>query len=116
MLLKAEQRKLLLGLIGAAIQTSRIPAMHEREAAEHGIRCIYQLIDLDELNLTVAWLPELLAAAERMGFSGLNITHPCKQDVVPLLTDLSDEARAIGSVGESHAEHHPSSPRATYDT
>jgi shikimate dehydrogenase len=98
MLLKAEQGKLLLGLIGAAIQTSRIPAMHEREAAEHRIRCIYQLIDLDELNLTVAWLPELLAAAERMGFSGLNITHPCKKRIIPFLTDLSDEAHLLGTV------------------
>jgi shikimate dehydrogenase len=98
MLLKAEQRKLLLGLIGAAIQTSRLPAIHEQESAEHGIRCIYQLIDLDELNLTVAWLPELLAAAERMGFSGLNITHPCKQKIIPFLTDLSDDAHLLGTV------------------
>jgi hypothetical protein len=66
MFLKGEQGKLLLGLIGAAIQTSRIPAMHEREAAQHGIRCIYQLIDLDELNLTVAWLPELLAVVSEV--------------------------------------------------
>ena len=33
-----------------------------------------------------------------MGFAGVNVTHPCKQAVMPLLTDLSDEARAIGSV------------------
>ncbi len=72
--------------------------MHEREAAEHGIQCIYQLIDLDELNLTVDWLPELLASAERMGFSGLNITHPCKQRILPFLTNLSEDARRLGAV------------------
>jgi shikimate dehydrogenase len=43
-------------------------------------------------------LPELLTAAERMGFAGLNITHPCKQLILPLLDDLSDNARAIGAV------------------
>ena len=98
MAMKAGQGKLLLGLIGAAIQKSRTPAMHEREAAEHGIRCIYQLIDLDELKLTVDWLPELLASAERMGFSGLNITHPCKQRIIPFLTDLSHDAHLLGAV------------------
>ena len=98
MLLKGTPDKLLLGLIGSVIQTSRLPAIHERESAEHGIRCIYQLIDLDELNLTVAWLPELLAAAERMGFSGLNITHPCKQKIIPFLTDLSEDAHLLGNV------------------
>src|SRR5260221_11353323 len=32
------------------------------------------------------------------GFAGLNITHPCKQAVIPLLHELSDDARAIGAV------------------
>ena len=33
-----------------------------------------------------------------MGFTGLNITHPCKQAVIPLLNELSDHARALGAV------------------
>src|ERR1700730_5994483 len=72
--------------------------MHEREADEQGLRYLYRLLDLEQMGLGAEALPELVTAAERMGFAGLNITHPCKQDVVPLLTDLSDEARAIGSV------------------
>lgn len=91
-------RSLLIGLIGAGIDASRSPAMHEEEAAANGLHCVYQRIDLDRLGLTAEALPELLTAAERMGFAGLNITHPCKQTVMPLLTDLSDDARAIGSV------------------
>ena len=90
--------KLLLGLIGSGIQASRTPAMQEQEAAEHGIRCIYQLVDLDKLKLNTGWIPELLVAAERMGFSGLNVTHPCKQEIVRHLTDLSEHARALGAV------------------
>jgi shikimate dehydrogenase len=89
---------LLLGLIGSGIGASRSPAMHEGEAAAHGLRCRYQLIDLAQLGLAADALPDLIIAAERMGFGGLNITHPCKHAVVPLLTSLSDEARAIGSV------------------
>jgi shikimate dehydrogenase len=88
----------LAGLIGAGIQGSRTPAMHEREGAEQGLRYIYQLIDLQALNLGVAALPDLLLAAERMGFAGLNITHPCKQAVIPLLHDLSEDARTLNAV------------------
>jgi shikimate dehydrogenase len=88
----------LAGLIGQGIQGSLTPAMHEREGAQQGLRYIYRLIDLEKLGIGVEALPELLTAAERMGFNGLNITHPCKQAVIPLLTDLSDDARALGAV------------------
>ena len=88
----------LCGLIGAGIQASRTPAMHEREADEQGLRYVYKLIDLDPLGLGVEALPELLTAAKRMGFAGLNITYPCKQAIIPLLDELSEDARALNAV------------------
>lgn len=88
----------LLGLIGAGIQASRTPSMHEREAAEQGLHCEYRLIDLDVPEVAAQALSQLLDNAEREGFAGLNITHPCKQAVLPLLHALSDDARAIGAV------------------
>jgi shikimate dehydrogenase len=89
---------ILVGLIGAGIQASRTPAMHEREAAHHGLRYVYQLIDLDRLGLSVTVLDELVLAAERLGFAGLNITHPCKQAAVRLVDCLSPDADAIGAI------------------
>jgi shikimate dehydrogenase len=77
-----------LGLIGAAIQQSASPALHMREAAEHGLACIYELINLDVLDADVTALPSLLSNAEARGFRGLNITHPCKQAVISYLTIL----------------------------
>ena len=59
----------LVGLIGAGIQASRTPAMHEQEGAEQGLRYIYKLVDLQALGLGAEALPELLLAAERMGFA-----------------------------------------------
>jgi quinate/shikimate dehydrogenase (NAD+) len=88
----------LVGLIGAGIQGSRTPAMHEREGALQGLRYLYQRIDLRALELGLEALPDLLRAAQWMGFAGLNITHPAKQAVLPLLDDLSDAARALGAV------------------
>ena len=75
----------LIGLIGEGIRGSRSPDMHEREADRLGLRLIYQRIDLKVLGLGLDALPDLLLSAERMGFKGLNITHPAKQAVIPLL-------------------------------
>jgi shikimate dehydrogenase len=88
----------LAGLIGAGIQASRTPALHEHEGEAQGMRYLYRLIDLDQLKLDSNALPDLLMAAERMNFTGLNITFPCKQAVIPLLDELSPEARGIGAV------------------
>lgn len=91
-------KSFLIGLIGAGIAASRTPAMHEREADALGLRYVYRRIDLEKLGLGADGLPDLLLAAERMGFDGLNITHPCKQAVLPLLDELSEDARALGAV------------------
>lgn len=90
--------RILAGLIGAGIQASRTPALHEHEGDAQGLRYLYQLIDLDPLHLDIRALPDLLDAAESMHFTGLNITYPCKQAILPLLDELSDEAQGIGAV------------------
>lgn len=89
---------ILAGLIGAGIQASRTPALHEREGRAQGLNYLYRLIDLDQLKLDSSALEQLLTAAESMGYTGLNITFPCKQAILPLLDDLSPEARGIGAV------------------
>ena len=92
------ERKLLIGLIGSGIQKSLSPRLHEEEARHHGMRLFYQIIDLDTTGASVDDLPTLIRAARIMNFSGLNITFPCKQAVLALLDDLSDEARTMGAV------------------
>jgi shikimate dehydrogenase len=82
----------LTGLIGAGIGTSLSPPLHEREAASLGLRYAYRRLELREP------LDELLARAVDAGFDGLNITHPCKREVLSLLDDLSPEAAALGAV------------------
>jgi shikimate dehydrogenase len=88
----------LVGLIGSGIAASRTPPMHEAAADAAGIRYLYKKIDLTELKLGAQALPELLTAAKRMGFDGLNVTHPCKQAIIPLLDELSPDADALGAV------------------
>ena len=88
----------LIGLIGSGIGGSLTPAMHEEEGRVLGLNYVYRRIDLQALKLEPSALPDLLVAAERMGYDGLNITYPCKQSVIPLLDDLDPDARALGAV------------------
>ncbi|HUQ26481.1 MAG TPA: shikimate dehydrogenase [Burkholderiales bacterium] len=89
---------ILCGLIGAGIQGSRSPALQQTEARAQGLDLTYKLIDLEKLGVGVEALPRLLDDVVREGYSGLNITFPCKQAVMPLLHGVSEEARAIGAV------------------
>jgi shikimate dehydrogenase len=85
---QATPHSYLVGLIGSGIGGSLTPAMHEEEGSKLGLHYVYRRIDLEALKLDIAALPDLLTAAERMGFNGLNITYPCKQAVIPLHDEL----------------------------
>src|SRR5437764_670109 len=86
-----------------ALEFRQSNAEHElvdwiHEAKAQGLQLSYELIDLDKLGVGIEALPGLLADAKRRGLAGLNITYPCKQAVIPLLDDLSSEARALNAV------------------
>jgi shikimate dehydrogenase len=93
-----EQTSYLLGLVGGGIAASLTPAMQEREGRASGLLLSYRILDTERLGLGADDLPELLAWARRLGFDGLNVTHPFKQAVVPLLDELSDDAADLGAV------------------
>ncbi|XKK37658.1 shikimate dehydrogenase [Nocardiopsis sp. ARC36] len=94
----APGRSFLAGLIGAGIGPSLTPPMHEREAARLGRSLVYRTIDIDRLGMEPGSVGYLVEAASRLGFDGLNITHPCKRLVLPALDGLSPEAEALGAV------------------
>ena len=94
----AKYRRLSAGLIGSGIQASLTPALHMQEGVEQGLDYRYELFDLDRLNGSVSSLAPLLNAAKDQHFAGLNVTHPCKQMVLPLLDGLSEDAKALGAV------------------
>ncbi|MBV9473602.1 MAG: shikimate dehydrogenase [Solirubrobacterales bacterium] len=94
---EAAQNRFLVGLVGAGIQASASPLLHETEGDELGLRCLYQLIDLDELELPPEAIGELLDQAHRLGFKGLNVTHPCKQLALAHLDELSPTTRLLGA-------------------
>ncbi|GLH98137.1 shikimate dehydrogenase [Phytohabitans aurantiacus] len=88
----------LIGLVGAGIERSHAPLLHQAEADRQGIRLHYTTIDSAEHGLSAADLPDLLRWARTLGYRGLNVTHPFKQAVLPHLDVLSDDARVLGAV------------------
>ncbi|MDN4643240.1 shikimate dehydrogenase [Arthrobacter sp. PsM3] len=88
----------LVGLIGDGVMPSLTPPMHEREGDVQGLRYLYRPIDLTELGLPGQSVGELLTGAYRLGFNGLNITHPCKQLVLEHLDEVTPDARRLGAV------------------
>jgi shikimate dehydrogenase len=90
--------QILLGLIGEGIGPSRTPRMQMAEGKAQGLNIRYDLFDLSALNLNVSDLPKLLTDIEAAGYAGVNVTHPCKQAVIPLLNELSADAQALGAV------------------
>lgn len=92
------QTSYLLGLLGAGIGASLTPALQEHEGRAAGLEVSYRVIDAEVHGFGVRDLPALLAWAKRLGFDGLNVTHPFKQAIVPLLDELSTDAADLGAV------------------
>ncbi|MEW2354011.1 shikimate dehydrogenase [Spirillospora sp. NPDC029432] len=88
----------LIGLIGSGIGPSLSPALHEREADHHGLRYLYKILDIADLGVGATAAGDLVRTARRLGYTGLNITHPCKQTVIEHLDELSPDAARLGAV------------------
>jgi shikimate dehydrogenase len=86
----------LLGLVGSPIKSSAAPFMHEAAAEAAGLRAHYRLIDIPAADQPK--LRALLEGVRLLGFSGINVTFPYKEAVVPLLDSLTDTAATIGAV------------------
>lgn len=86
------------GLIGRDILASRSPWLHEQEARALGLTLSYELFDFKARSLPGDELGPLLRRLSSQGFCGVNITHPFKQAVMPLLDELDDSAAFVGAV------------------
>jgi shikimate dehydrogenase len=87
---------MLIGLIGSNIMGSLSPALFAEAFAAAGIDGFYHLMDADQLPMTQ--LPALLDAVKTAGFSGINVTYPFKQEIIPLLDTIDPEVREVGAV------------------
>jgi len=80
-------------LIGHPLGHSLSPAFHNAAFRAAGIDATYQLADVLPENLAAT-----VTALRATDVYGANVTVPYKQDVLPFLDILSDEAAALGAV------------------
>jgi shikimate dehydrogenase len=86
-------RYLLAGVMGWPVMHSRSPLMHNHWFEKYGLKGRY---------VPLAIAPEGLAAALRalpaLGFAGCNVTIPHKQQVLALVDEVHETARAMGAI------------------
>lgn len=83
----------LLGVIGNPIEHSLSPVMHNAALESLGADYVYLPWRIEPQNLSVAI--EGFRVTDVVGF---NITIPHKQAIIPLLSEVSSLARAVGAV------------------
>lgn len=84
---------LKLGLLGEKLAHSQSPEIHQKLLEEKGLTGTYELIELPRATFT-----EDFHRLKGFGYHGLNVTIPYKETILPLLDELSPEARDIGAV------------------
>ncbi len=83
----------LLGVIGHPVKHSFSPAMHNAALAHLGLDFVYL-----PFAIAPADLPTAIDGFAAIGVQGFNITIPHKQAILPLLSNITDAANAIGAV------------------
>ena len=92
-----DNRTLRMGLIGHPLGHSLSPLMHNRTLAHMGLNGIYLPMEITPLRLG-----EAVLGLRALNFTGVNVTIPYKQAVIPYLDELSPEARACQAVNLIH--------------
>ena len=86
-------RFLLAGVMGWPVTHSRSPMLHNYWFRQHGLAGTY---------VPLAIRPEHLAAALRglhpLGFAGVNVTIPHKQEAMKVVNEVDALARSIGAI------------------
>lgn len=83
----------LLGVIGHPIEHSLSPFMHNAAIAALNLDYVYLPLPVRPEDL-----PAAIAGFAAVGFVGFNVTIPHKQAILPLLSEVSLDAQAIGAV------------------
>lgn len=83
---------LLAGVIGHPISHSKSPALHGHWLRRYGIAGHYIPMDVAPEDLR-----EVLQALPKMGFKGVNVTVPHKENALKIADVVSDRAALIGA-------------------
>jgi len=83
----------LLGIIGDPVEHSLSPVMHNSAIAKLSLDYVYVPFPVKQGDLKRA-----IAGFDAVDLQGFSITIPHKQDIIPLLAEISDDVTKIGAV------------------
>jgi shikimate dehydrogenase len=90
---QVNQLEKIIGLIGHPVQHSLSPLMHNEEFKQFHLPYRYSAFDVGENHLSQA-----VEGIRALGIAGCNVTIPYKEQVLPLLDEIDEEAASIGAV------------------
>lgn len=94
----SDGRRYRLGLIGWPVEHSRSPVLHQAALKHAGLKGDYRLYPIPPFPEGKPALIDLMKLLKDGELAGLNVTIPHKQNVMPLLDELSPAAQSIGAV------------------
>lgn len=90
-------KETLFGLIGENLEHSASPIMFNHYFQRLNLNCCYHLYPLN-----LESLPEFIEKVKSFPILGLNVTIPYKEEIIPYLDSLNEDAKKIGSVNVIH--------------
>ncbi|MBW4673612.1 MAG: shikimate dehydrogenase [Desmonostoc geniculatum HA4340-LM1] len=91
----------LLGVIGHPVEHSLSPVMHNAAIADLGLDYVYLPFPIAPENLEIA-----IAGFAAIDIVGFSVTIPHKQAIMPLLSEITPIAQAIGAVNTVSRKNH----------
>ncbi|MFC5651800.1 shikimate dehydrogenase [Paenibacillus solisilvae] len=88
-----DSHTVLYSVIGDPVRHSKSPVMMNRAFRERGINGVYTAFHVQPDKLG-----DFVAGVRAMGIRGVNVTIPHKLDIMPLLDEIDESAKAIGAV------------------
>lgn len=82
-----------LGLVGEKLSHSKSPEIHGEIMRQNGVMGTYEMIELPKETFSRDF-----KAIKNAGYRGVSITIPYKEAVIPLLDEISPQAKYIGAV------------------
>jgi shikimate dehydrogenase len=92
----------IFGIIGNPVRHSLSPEMHNAAFRERGLNCVY-------VPLPTSDIADGAAGLKALGFSGVSVTIPYKQEIIPFVDELDPVAARIGAVNTLVIKDIPSS-------
>src|SRR5690606_16142317 len=83
----------IYGIFGHPVSHSLSPLMHNSAFAALGLDCVYTAFDVRPDDIDKA-----ADAIRALGISGVNVTIPHKQTIIPHLDEVSSDAKHTGAV------------------